>query len=248
MNVDDGVPVAFAVVVALLLVGLPFYPGTFSPGYDTNSHIYEHAIEAGPADGVADELELEAGTEPEDITYEYEALSPAARALFDRTLSADPTPYVPAVCHNYVLVCDGYFEEELPSEFVYGAGPQDEFRYSVIEYDGDRYLLRTGSIGYHNSPNFLYGFVWLFLRGAMLVHAALLAGATLVRLSERWAGADGRGYVALVAGGALLAAVGFLTPYLEILGVAGAGTIVAGTGVTVILGYLGGAFRWLLAK
>jgi len=244
MDVDNAGLVAFAIVVALLLIGLPFYPGTFTPGYEQNSYNYEHEIEAGPANNVTGGLELGGGTNLEDITYEYEDLSPAAQELFDRTLSADSSTYVPVVCQNHVLVCDGYYKQDLPSEFIYGPGPQDEFRYSVIEYDGNQYLLRTGVSESPNSPNFVAGFIWLFLRGLMLLHGAAIAVATVVRLSDRWAGADGHGYTALVGVGTLLAALGFLTPYLEMYAGIDPLIILYASGPGAVIGYMCGLFIW----
>ncbi len=248
MDVDNAGLVAFATVVALLLIGLPFYAGTFSPGYEPNSYNYEHEVEAGPANNVTGELELGGETALNDITYEYEELSPMAQELFDRTLSADSSTYVPIVCQNYVLVCDGYYEQDLPSEFIYGPGPADEFRYSVIEFNGDQYLLRTGVAEAPNSPNFLLGFIWIFFRGLMFLHGGAIATATVIRLSDRWTGADGRGYTALVGVGALLAALGFLTPYLEIYGGIDIMTLLYVTGPVAAIGYIYVPFIWLVRR
>ncbi|WP_281193346.1 hypothetical protein [Halorubrum sp. F4] len=247
MDVDNTGVVAFAVVVALLLVGLPFYAGTFSPGYSPNSYNYEHEIEAGPADDVTGGLELGDDTDLEDITYEYEEMSPTARELFDRTLRADSSEYVPDVCENYVLVCDGYYKQDLPSEFIYGPGMSDEFRYSVVEYDGNGYLLRTG-VEEGSGPNFLLGFVVFFVRGLMLLHGGAIAAATAVRLSDRWTGLGSRGYTALVGGGALLVALGVLTPYLEMYVGISPVTIVVASGTATVIGYVYGSVVWLFRR
>ena len=248
MNVDDAGLAAFAVVVALLLVGLPFYAGTFSPGYVTNPDDYEHAIEAGPADDVSGGLELDQGTAVEDVTYEYAELSPTAQTLFDRARRAEPSPYVPVVCENYVLVCDGYRRGELPSEFTYGPGPQDEFRYSVIEEGDDRYLLRTGVTESAPSPNFLAGAVWILLRGAMLFHGVAIGAATAARLSDHRMGVSDRTYAALVGLGALFAAVGFLVPYLEMYVGVGSRTLLYASGLAVLLGGASRPVAWLFSR
>ena len=242
---NTGLIVA-AVIVALLLGALAFYPGVLAPGYNTNVEDYEQSIEAGPSENVTSEVELEAGTNLEQITYRYEELSPSAQELFDRTRTADSATYTPDICLEHVLVCNGYHQEDLPPEFTYGAGLDDASLYTVIEYGGDQYLLRTGVEYTANTANLLYGLLWLFFRGLLLFHAAIIVTTTLLRLSQR-INTNAQLYAILIAGGALTGTVGFLIPYIEMAG------LVSGRGnvfrlVTIVtLGYAVAVFAWLIA-
>ena len=260
MKVDNVGLVILAVVVAVLLIFLPFYAGTFAPGHVLAQYHYDHEIEAGPTDNVTGGVELgsgveldkrlDEGTDIEDLRYyEYEKLSPTARVLFDRTLNTESGKYTPVVCENYVLVCDGYYEQDLPAEFTYGEGAQDELRYSVIESNGDEYLLRTGiSLG---GAWATIGEFWLmyFLRGLMILHGVAIIAATAVRLSDRWTvTTDGLGYSALVGTGALFAVLSFLTPYLQMYGGIKLITLLLATGGVTTTGYIYASFMSLLSR
>lgn len=247
-DVDNAGLVAAAIVVAVLLIGLPFYAGTFGSGYASPSYFYEHEIEAGPADNVTGELELDGGTSIEDITYAYTGLSPTAQRLFERTLNAESREYTPTVCKNYVFVCDGYYEQDLPSEFTYGAGGGDEFRYSIIESDDGQYLLRTGVLGSASGEGFGEALLVYFLRGLMLLHGGAITAATAVRLSDRWAGPDGLGYTALVGTGALFTVLGYITPYLQMYGGIEYIVFLLATVAVAAIGYIYGSFIWLLSR
>lgn len=235
-----------AVVVFLLLGGLAFYPGTLALGYDDDFWEYEHEIEAGPGDNVTSEVAFETGTDTEEITYRYEELSPIAQEFFDQTRTADSATYTPNICTDYVLVCNGYYEEELPTEFTYGQSLDNASLYTIIEYDGDSYLLRTGTAYEPNNPNFLYGFNMLFFRGFLLLHAGAIVTATLVRLSGRWKSVDDETYVDLVGGGVVSATVGFLLPYVELSGLVSGEASMTLLATAVTLGYAVFGFVLLL--
>lgn len=236
---------AGAVGVAVLLGALAFHPGVLYPGYDSGVERYEQSIEAGPSENVTGEVELETSTDIERITYRYEELSPTARELFDRTLAAGSGTYTPAVCTEHVLVCNGYQQGELPPEFTYGAGLDDASLYTIIEYDGDRYLLRTGSAHTYNDPNFLYGFLWMLFRGLLFFHAAAIVTTTLLYAS-RASSTNARLYAILIGGGALAGTVGFLVPYIEMAGLVSGREDVFGLAMVVTLGYAAAALAWLI--
>lgn len=237
--------IAAAVVVALLLVSLAFYIGALAPGYDSNVENHEHNIEAGPSENVTSEVEFGPGTDLGKITYRYEELSPTAQELFDRTLAAGSATYTPDICTAYVLVCDGYYQEELPSEFTYGAGLDNPALYTVIEYGGDQYLLRTGVDYTANYANFAYAYVSLCFRGLLLFHAGAILTITLMRLRQRTS-TNTQLYTILIGGGALAAALGFLIPYLE-MAVVSDRTGVFHLATVVTLGYAANAFVWVIA-
>lgn len=245
MDVKNTRLVAFAVLVALLLVALPFYPGTFSPGHDPNSYNYKHQIEEGPtenvtgeADNVTGNLDLGEETDVEQITYEYEELSPIAQVLFERTLNAESLTHTPAVCEEYVLICDGYYEHDLPSEFRYGVGGEDELRYSIIEFNGSQYLLRTGVLSSGAWENLHIAILVVLFRALMLLLGGAIITTTVIRLSNRWTGVNGGRYSALVGAGATFAVLGFLTPYLEIYGGIDYTSVLLASGVTAAIGYI----------
>lgn len=242
---DSASLVAVAVVVFLLLVSLAFYPGTLALGYEDDFWEYDHEIEAGPGDNVTSEVEFETGTDTEEITYRYEELSPIAQEFFDQTRTADSATYTPNICTDYVLVCNGYYEEELPTEFTYGQSLDNASLYTIIEYEGGSYLLRTGTSYEPNNPNFLYGFNMLLFRGLLLLHAGTIATITLVRLSGRWTSANDDVYTTLIGGGVASATAGFLLPYVQLSGlVSGEGSMTS-LGTAVALGYAVFALAWL---
>ncbi len=243
---NTGLMVA-AVVVALLLGALVFYSGVLAPGYILSDSVnYEHEIEAGPGDNVASEIEFEHPDDLEHITYRYEELSPIAQELFDRTRTAESATYTPKLCTDHVLVCDTYYHKNLPSEFTYGKSLDNASLYTVIVYDGDEYLLRTGVDWTATEWNPLYGIVWMLFRGLLLFHAGALVTTTLMRLDP----ADSTNtqlYAILIGGGTLAAGVGFLTPYIEIAGLLSGRVDAFELATIVTLGYAAAALIWLIA-
>lgn len=239
MDVEKPRLVSFAVLVALLLVALPFYPGTFSPGHDPNSYKYKHQIEEGPTENVTGNLDLGGETDVEHITYEYEELSPIAQVLFERTLNAESLTHTPVVCEEYVLVCDSYYKHDLPSEFKYGAAwEEDELYYSIIEFNGSQYLLQTGVLSPGAGENFLIAILAFFFRALTLLLGGAIITATVIRLSDRWTDGDGSRYSALVGAGAIFAALGFLTPYLEMYSGIDFTSVLLASGAIAAIGYI----------
>lgn len=243
---DDIGLVVVAVVVFLLLGSLAFYPGTFALGYDDNVWEYEHEIEARSGEDVTRGGAFEPATDLEYPSYRYEELSPTAQELFDRTRTTDSSTYTPDVCRDYVLICNGYYDEELPSEFTYGQSLDNASLYTAIEYEGANYLLRTGTAAEPNAPNFLYGFNLFLFRGLLLLHAGALATATVVQLSDRGLSANGKAYTLLVGGGVVAATVGFLLPYIQLSGLVSGEANMTLLGTAVALGYAVFALAWVV--
>lgn len=242
---DDVGLVAVAVVVFLLLGSLAFYPGTLALGYDGDTWEYGHEIEGGPGDNITTGGEFESATDPEYPSYRYEELSPTAQEFFDRTRADDSATYTPNICEDYVLVCNGYYEEELPTEFTYGQSLDNASLYTAIEYDGATYLLRTGTSDEPLAPNFLYGFNFLLFRGLLLLHSGTLATITLVQLSGRWTSANDDTYTILIGGGTVFATAGFLLPYVQLSGLVSSESSMTLLGTAVALGYAVFALVWL---
>ena len=243
---NTGLIVA-AAVVALLLGALAFYPGVLAPGYVLSDSVnYEHEIEAGPGDNVASEIEFGHPDDLEHITYRYEELSPIARELFDRTRTAESATYTPKLCTDRVLICDTYYHKNLPPEFIYGKSLDNVSLYTVVEYDGDQYLLRTGVDWTATYWNPLYGIVVLLFRGLLVFHAGALVATTLMRLDPEDS-MNTRLYAILIGGGTLAATVGFLVPYIEIAGLLNGRVDAFELAAIVTLGYAAAALTWLIA-
>lgn len=236
---------AVAVVVFLLLGGLAFYPGTLAPGYDGDTWKYHHETEEGPGVNSSTEGEFESTTDPEYPSYRYEELSPTARKFFDRARTADSATYTPNICEDHMLVCNGYYEEELPTEFTYGLSLDNASLYTAIEYNGATYLLRTGSAYEFNNPNFLLGFNILLFRGLLLLHSGTIATITLVRLSGRLTRANDDIYTILLGGGVVSAMTGFLLPYVQLSGLFRGEASMTFLGTAVALGYALFGLSWL---
>ena len=244
-GLNNGGLVAVAVVVFLLLGGLAFYPGTLAPGYDRDTSEYHHEIVAGPGINSSIGGEYELATNPEYPSYRYEELSPTAQEFFDRARTADSATYTPNICEDHMLVCNGYYEEELPSEFTYGLSLNNASLYTAITYDGATYLLQTGSAYEFNNPNFLLGFNILLFRGLLLLHSGTIATITLVRLSGRWTRANDDLYTILIGGGVVSATTGFLLPYIQLSGLFRDEASITFLGTAVALGYAIFGLVWL---
>lgn len=154
-------------IIALLLVGLAFYPGTLVSPYEPQSYQYEHAVAPESTENFE---QYTADVDPP--VREYDDLSPAGQTLFDRA-RAEPAGtysgwhrYTPTVCRPAMVVCDGVHANELPPEFTYGENLEPAESLSII-VDGDaqrssdsrtqsgdgedRYLLRTGDMSHADS-------------------------------------------------------------------------------------------------
>lgn len=216
----------FGIVIAILLVGLIFYPGALASPYITaqDGPQYAHTIipESSPMyEEYTSEYELE--------TYRYDELSPVARELFDRTRAADPRPqynderrYIPDVCRDFVLVCDAYSQNELPGEFTYGTELSTEATLQFIEAD-ERYLFQTG----YTSHATLFAFPFRFFM-AVLVMLPLAIGVAVTAVKSE----NARILAGTVGGGVVVAVLSLLAPYLEMYGIVSARLI----GVLVLAG------------
>ncbi|MEF8974466.1 MAG: hypothetical protein V5A15_06200 [Haloarcula sp.] len=201
-------------VVAALLLALAVYPGTFGDPYVTasDSPKYAHTIvpESSPLYD-----EYTAGYDHE--VYQYEELSPVAQELFDRTRAAEPREqyngerrYIPAVCRDFMLVCDTYYEDDLPEEFTYGTQLDYEEAFVFIEDGSDRYLLQTGWTGQGG----LFAFPVRFaLSLVTLVPLAGFIGLLAARSTDTGL------LTGAVGGGILVAVASLVSPYLEMTGV-----------------------------
>lgn len=208
------------IVVAVILFGLAFYPGTLASPYVTaqDTPRYAHTIvpESSPlyeeyTDGYDHEV------------YRYDDLSPVGQELFDRTRAAEPRPqyngerrYIPDVCRDSLLVCDKYSRDELPEQFTYGTELTYEEAFVFVEDGDDRYLLRTGITGHLFFAPVPVRFILAWL--TMLPLAAFVAVVTFNSGSDRVLGG-------VVGGGALVATLGVLAPYSEMVGLVSARVI-----------------------
>lgn len=208
------------IVIAVLLLGLASYPGTFATPYVTAQETprYTHTIvpESSPL--------YEEYTEDSDHeVYQYDELSPVGQELFDRTRAAEPRAqyngerrYTPDVCRDFVLVCDEYSQDELPEQFTYGTELDYEDAFVFIADGDDRYLFQTGITGHLFLAPFPVDFVIRWL--TVLPLALFVAIVTRKATSDRVLGGT-------VGGGILVAAVGVLAPYIEMIGLGPARTI-----------------------
>lgn len=202
-------------VVAALLLVLAAYPGTFGAPYVTASDGPQYAHTIVPAGSPLYD-EYTSGYDHE--VYQYEELSPVARELFDRTRAAEPREqyngerrYIPEVCRDFMLVCDTYYEDDLPEEFTYGTELDYEEAFVFVEDGSDRYLLQTGWTGQGG----LFAFpVRVVLSWLTLVPLAGFIGLLATKSADT-------GLLTGAVGGGILVAVGsLLSPYVEMMGVA----------------------------
>ena len=139
------------IVVALALVGLIFsYPGAISSPYsDTGlDGYYDNQVVEQASD--VNSIEHPTVTD-ETSVYQYNELSPAAKEVFDNARSAEDETFTIDICHDWALTCDEYYESEVPGEFQYGAvghNVDESELYTVIENEGEAYVLQTGALGH----------------------------------------------------------------------------------------------------
>jgi hypothetical protein len=191
------------IATAVLLVALLFHPATFAAPYaGEHTSQYSH------------ELVSEWEGDGDLAVYEYDELSPVARELFDRTREADGS-YSPDVCAEFMLVCDGYYEDELPDEFTYGAYLSPPESHVIVEEGDERYVLKTGQgsvQAIYFDTGGIVSFVTLIPTALFLVFAVGANRIIGTAAADRVLGAS-------VAGGATLGALSMLAPYLEMYGV-----------------------------
>ncbi|SDM07146.1 hypothetical protein SAMN04487949_0729 [Halogranum gelatinilyticum] len=192
-------------LVALLLVASGFYPGAFWSPY-SNDH-YEFTVAPESSEMYEEYTEY---YDPEVL--QYEDLSPTAQEFIERAKAGEPEgngwgrSYEPTVCHEFLLVCDEVPREELPEEFGYGFSLSEREALHVIEEDGERYLLETGTVESAFFGPVPIGFIvgWL-----TVIPLGLFVGIVTQRSERdrlRWG---------LVIGGLVVAVLGLLAPYLE---------------------------------
>lgn len=197
------------VLTAVLLVGLLFYPGTLvSPYTQDQPHQYNHML-VSEWDGDGD-LSV----------YQYDELSPVAQELFDRARNTEPLgqpgtrSYQLDVCQDFMLICDTYYQEELPDEFTYGLNLPPSEAHVIVEDGNERYILKTGG----NDPG-----TWLFAPGALSSLFTLISSAMLIIFAvgvnhKLGTTAGDRMLGIITAGGMMVGTLALLAPYLELSG------------------------------
>lgn len=216
---DDRHRLTVGLVVGSLLVlsGFAPHPILASPYETSEPAPYLHqAVSAD--DSQFDQLVALYGFDRENAIA-IEELSPAAQTAVERTLADDAAAgewrrYERSVCATGMLACDTV--REPPSEFHYGEGTPDEV-FTIIDVDGDRYLLQTGvqtdartGVDLRSQP--VSTFAWLF--GLLPFGALVIASHVIGRATGERRVAD-----VLTAGGAGLLALGIAVPYLTVFGV-----------------------------
>lgn len=198
----------FGALVAILLFGLATYSGTLASPYLTgqDSLQYSHAIV--PETSAAYDEEVQP-------VYQYDELSPVAQTFVDRTRAAPNGKYIPDVCQDFMLICDGYTRDELPDEFTYGR----QLRYGeglvFIEEGNDRFLFETGST-FHGLP-----FIPVRLLSAWLTVLPLSVIVAVAAFRSE----NDRVLACTVSSGVLVAALCLLAPYIEMAGLVSAQAI-----------------------
>lgn len=165
--------------VALALVGLIFsYPGAISSPYtDTGlDGYYDNQLVEQASD--VESIEHPTVTD-ETSVYQYRELSPVAKEVFDKTRSDEDNIFTIVICHDWVLVCDEYYESEVPDEFQYGAvghNVDESELYTVIEDEGEAYVVQTGALGHGDGwdlsglPLVLSSSLMVLLVSGVLIH------------------------------------------------------------------------------
>jgi hypothetical protein len=208
--------IRLALVVSLVSLIL-FYPGAISSPYsDTGLTGYysNQIVESG------DDVESieHSGVTTETSVYRYDELSPVAREVFDETRSAEDDSFTIEICHDWTVVCDEYYESEVPEAFQYGAvghNVDENELYTIIEDDGGAYLLQTGALG-HGDGWDLSGLPLMILSSLMV----LLVSGVLLHNTIRPPKPDGDGFVSHdTLFGSLIGLFALAVPYLHMGGV-----------------------------
>lgn len=204
------------VLLAVLLCtsGLLPLPIAASPYETTTPAPYLHQAVPETSDRF-DRLTTEYGFES-DNAVDVSTLSPTGQQVVERTVAGAPDAdgwyrYELPVCVDGVLVCDSV--REPPEPFTYGTGQPSEI-FTLVDIDGERYLLQTGVQPGADTTGDLRGqsvgiYTWL----AGLLPLGVLVGATTVigHHSDRRRVAD----LVVTLGGVVLAA-GLAVPYLVV--------------------------------
>lgn len=237
--------------VALALIGLIFsYPGALSSPYsDTGLHGYYDNKIVEQASSV-ESIEHSAVTD-ETSVYQYSELSPVAKEVFDKTRSDEDNAFTIILCHDWTLTCDEYYESELPDEFQYGAvghNVDESELYTVIEAEGEAYVLQTGALG-HGDGWDLSGLPLIFSSSLMV----LLVSGALVHNAIRPPGYSGHRFIPWdVVIASSLGVFTLAVPYLhmwDILSVTWSRALITGIvplGILVYYPGLKGTILWFL--
>ena len=202
------------IAVAFALIGLIFsYPGAISSPYsDTGlDGYYDNQIVEQAND--IESIEHSAVTD-ETSVYEYTELSPVAKDMFDKTRSAADDSFTIVICHEWTLTCDEYYESDVPDEFQYGAvghNVDESELYTVVEDDGEAYVLQTGALGHADGWD-LSGLPLVISSSLMI----LLVSGVLIHNTIRPPNQSGNGFAAWDIGAAFLIGIFALAvPYLH---------------------------------
>lgn len=207
-----------AFVVALLLVGLAFYPGMLASPYEPLPHQYSHAVTPESSESFEQHTE-----EFDPPVREYDSLSPVGQDLFDRTRAepahrnSDWHRYTPNICRPEMIVCDGVHVDDLPTEFTYGEDLEPSETSTIIVDGDDRYLLRTGDTSHADGfvdIDVILVLVTLLPLGLFV--AVVAAAPTLSRREHRLAALAAGG-----GGGLLVFGVVTISIQTVLLGIAG---------------------------
>lgn len=215
-----------AILVAVVLLGLVFYPGTFAPAYESDSSSIVNEAEymiAHEDDPVFDAIahKQAARDDPNATLVDPEPtpvadLSPAARQVFTEghVQPLEPRPndehdwrvYEPGVCTDYVLVCDGLRDH--PEEISRSHAADSNDRYLLVaDDDGEQWLLTSNVIF---TDILAIGDPWL---GLFVFRLAILApyAGVLVLMADNVRDSQSRTLRTLTGGGLALAvlAVGY---------------------------------------
>ncbi|OYR53429.1 hypothetical protein [Halorubrum halodurans] len=200
--------------LAVSLISLVFfYPGAISSPYsDTGLTGYysNQIVERGESVESIDHAEVT----DETNVYRYDELSPVAREVFDETRSAEDDSFTITICHDWTVVCDEYYASEVPEAFEYGAvghNVDENELYTIIEDDGEAYLLQTGALG-HGDGWDLSGLPLMVLSSLMV----LLVSGALLHNTIRPPNSDGDGFVSHdTIFGSLIGLFALAVPYLH---------------------------------
>lgn len=178
---DDSRLAAVSLLVALLLVGLVWYPATLS-SLSAPSYQYEHRVDPAGTEAY-EQRHAEITEDGGDLrTVQYESLSSDAQRLFDRTLRTDPGrdggyEYEPEVCEAGVAACPLLEREDLADELHYDRSLPAADAALIVETEDGRYLFSTFAAAPdgHDLGGWP-GTDWLVNAGVLLPLAATLVG------------------------------------------------------------------------
>lgn len=202
------------IAVVLCTSGLLPPPIATSPYETTAPAPYLHQAVPETNDRF-DRLTTEYSFEP-DNAVDVSTLPPAGQRVVERTVAGSPDAdgwyrYELPVCVDGVLGCDSV--RAPPAAFTYGTAPPSEI-FTVVDVDGERYLLQTGVQPGADTTGDLRGqsvgiYTWL---AGLLPLGVLVGAATIIgHHSDRRRVAD-----LVVAAGGIVLGVGLAVPYVVV--------------------------------